>query len=684
MSFLHSVKRVPMLYLLLILCTGIIIEDAFLRFYDRSTWIICLSSCLALLCSLLIIEKIRFRRFVATRIIALLTILILGMSLTAFQNIKSDPRWFGHRPGAYTALCIEVREEPVLKPKTVLLTVNVLSGLKEGCWKPLSGSLQLYVYRNGDSMPFKTGERYIIPNKLLLMKHNNNPYSFDFVQKRQREGFYYQSFLSREALLACGNAVPKGGLSLLRQSLLDQLDLYIPEKTTCALTKATLLNETADLDAFMQNAYAATGITHIIAISGMHVQLLFVLFLIPFFWIRDKRKLWIKYLIVLPFVWLYVALCHFPPSAIRAAVGFSLIALALLLRRQTNPIQLWALTAFVMLCCNPMWLFHVGVQLSFLAVLSILLFYRPVQKLIYIPNVIGRWIWDTIAISCSVQILVFPLVIYYFHQFPIWFLPANFFAALFSFLLMVLALAIMLLGALSWSLPAAFLGKVLVWLTNGFHQLILFFNSHTPDLARGLPLDALDYLLLMAAIGGLCIFWLHKHKWSLFAGLSILLLFLINLMLQDWLAVKQEKIIVYAGNNHALIDLIQGRTAQTYSDEPLSAEQEQFILKPAHLAYRIHTAENIPLSNTEWHIRGKRIVLLEDLGGRLPSPGMDYLIISADMAGKVGDIEELEPGAVIINSAAPRGKTGRAATVLAALGLRVHNVYEDGAWIFEK
>ncbi|RQO31489.1 hypothetical protein DBR32_05900 [Taibaiella sp. KBW10] len=683
MSFFPTPKKVPLLYLLIALIAGILIEDNLLQVYSRAFWYLLLSSCLLLLLLLLVLEKYKQRSFQLTKIMAFVSIIFLGMGLTAFQDVRSAPDWLGHQPEKYSAFHVKIIEEPAIKAKTVLLKVQVLSGLRDSMWQPLSGKSLVYVYRNSTAIPYTVGQEYIIPNELKDMQHNQNPFAFNFVQKQQREGFYHHTFLTPDALCPAGGMTEKGYLSVLRQSCLRYMDRYIPEQTTQALCKATLFNEKADMDAFMKNAYAATGITHIIAISGMHVQMLFALCLLPFFWIRDKRKLWIKYLMVVPFVWIYVALCDFPPSAIRAGVSFSLIALALLLKRPVKPIQLWALTAFVMLCSNTMWLFHVGVQLSFLAVLSILIFYRPIRRLVFINTKIGRLAWDTVAISLSVQVLVFPLVIYYFHQFPIWFLPANFVAAIFSFLLMILALLLLFFGALQLGMLAGFMGKMLVWVTTAFHQLIVALNKYTPDMARWLAMDGLDYLLLMGAIIALAVYGLQRHKWSLFAGLSVLLLYFINLAIQDGLAAQQEKVIVYAANNRSVIDLIKGHTACTYSDSTLSTTQAKFVLQPAHIGYRIRRMEKVPLQNTELSIQGKRIVLWTQVNV-LPKPGMDYLILSGKDFVDPEWIHRLEPRQVVIGSGIPRKPALRLSRSLEDLGIPVHNVSEEGAWIFQK
>src|SRR5690606_238740 len=119
----------------------------------------------------------------------------------------------------------------------------------------------------------------------------------------------------------------------------SSLDRHIPDQDTRALTAAILLNRRAHLEDGLLQAYSATGITHIIAISGMHVSLLFGLFLILLKWIRHKKHEWIKYLLAIPIVWGYILLTGLPPSAVRAGIMFSFLAFGIALRKSANPIN---------------------------------------------------------------------------------------------------------------------------------------------------------------------------------------------------------------------------------------------------------------------------------------------------------------------------------------------------------
>lgn len=672
-------KQAPFLPLLFFLVLGILLQEQFkiLHSYTLIGFLI--------IAFLLVFFLVLRRRFKITNklkaVLAAVLMTLLGILLVFVNHEPNNPRWFVHHQSDARAFKIRLIEEAQEKPKTMLLTANVEEVLLNRQWQKCNGKLLVYVYKS-DSLPdYKLGLQILIPNNLVAIKHNNNPFSFNYAKNKQRNGFYVQSFLSSDQIkiLELPRKVPL--LIKVRAHLLHILNSHIPDNETKQLTAATLLNERAGLDDFIQDAYSNTGITHIIAISGMHVNLLFYIMLLLMFWIRKRKYLWVKYVLAIPFVWFYIMLTGAPPSALRAAIMFSLIALSVGINRPMNGINLLAFTAFFMFCLQPLWIYHIGVQLSFLAVLSIFIFYQPLYRLIRIDNWLLNKIWQTVAVSLAVQVLVFPLVIYYFHQFPIWFLPANFFAALFSLLLMGLALLIILFGLLKLSFIATFLGKLLVMVTKAFHTIVIWMNAHSWDASRLLALDGVDYWLMMSIIVLAGIFFLRKVKWTLYAALGMLSLFFINLFLQDIMASRQKAFIVYAYNNHTLLQLVEGRTAHLFSDTVLDERSQRFALRPAFLGYRIKHIK--PLKATQpLTLAGMQ---LQWLGAEdLPIKKGAVLVVSKFTKFQPELWQHAAPKLIVIDNSLPRWKSLKWAETLHQMGIPVHNVREQGAWILAK
>ena len=679
-SAAYTGSKAPMLYVLVAFIAGIICYDRWGIYISRSASLYSWIFLLLITISLFSISNLYRRLSLSATVVALVFATLTAWTLYAFQDQRQASNWIGTQSKTFEQLRVQVIEAPQEKQATYYLPVRLLAGRDAQGWHEISGQARLYVYKHDTASYQSIDAIYEVPGALQLLRNNHNPFATDFVRQQQRNGFYHQLFVSPGEMHLIRPAATPGWAQKTSNTMASALQLYIPDTLTSALAQATLLNQVPDEINTLKELYTHTGIMHIIAISGMHVNLLFLLLVLPFYRLRDPGKQWIKYLLVLPFVWAYIALCGYPPSAIRAALSFSLITLALCTQRRTEPIQLWATTALALLCIHPAWLYHIGVQLSLLAVLSIILFYRPIRKWFTFSFAPLQWLWDCTALSLSVQILVAPLIIYYFHQFPVWFLPANVFAALFSTVLMVLSLLVIAFAALYLPSVAMLAGKVLVACTGIFHKLLAFFERYTPDAAAWLPLDAWDYVLLMLTIVVLAFYFLRKYYPALPAGIALLLFFVINLMMQDFMAARQQGIVVYAAGKQSLVSCISGRKALTYSAQPLSTAQENYTLKPAYLGYRIRQQQVTAFSSGTVLLSGKKIVWAAGEQLNRLSKGMDVLILSG--SADPGQIDQLHPAQVVLAGGDTRSHTAQLQQALQRMNYAVYNVEVQGAWIF--
>lgn len=674
-----SSYKIPLLPVLATYVLGILLEVLVFQFLKVSLLWVSVCALLALLLLVLRRRSLVQKYPRVPQALFLSVFVFLGIAMTAQQDVRHSKDWIGYHLNQYSALSVSLSEIPKEKEKTVLLPAKINYGFKDGVWHPLSGKLLVYVYKSDNLPVFAEGQSWIIPAELIPLQHGNNPGSVNFTLKKQREGVYHQLFISVDDMTKMKTSSSSSWLGELRQHLLSQLDTFITDPQTRALSKATLLNESQDLDPNTRIAFANTGISHIIAISGMHVNLLFALLLGLLFWLRNKKHRWLKYVLLLPIVWIYIALCQFPPSAVRAGIGFTLIAFSLTLNRRQSGLHLLSLNAMIILLLNPFWLFHIGVQLSFLAVLSILIFYPVISAWVKSKNKIVRFLWSTIAVSLSVQVLVFPLVLFYFHQFPIWFLPANFLAAFFSVVQMTTSVAVMLIGVAHLDILAIYLGKFLVFITTGFNNGIGWLNQHTPDLSKTIPLDGLDFFLLLLAVVLFSIYWLRRPILSLFAGFLVLFIFVGNLIYLDLKAAKQDRIVVYSGTKQTVISRFSGKTETLLADS-LNERIEQYALRPSELKHRVKNRTLSEPKNLFWKVGEKLIVFLANTDS-FPSTKVDYLILN-----KKAQVDpeflysEMQPRVVILDESYPRYAAKKYSAELEQSGFKVHSVVLQGAW----
>ena len=203
----------------------------------------------------------------------------------------------------------------------------------------------------------------------------------------------------------------------------SRLKKFIPGRKEYGLAEALLIGYRGDLDKDLSNAYANTGTVHIIAISGMHLALIYGLLMWLFKPVAEKGKLiWLKSILLLLTLWSFSFLCGAQPSILRATISISFILLARILHRRSSTLNALAGSAFLLLCYDPYYLLDPGFQLSFAALTSILIFNQPIRNLFETKNKLIGYVYDLVAVTLAAQILTLPVSIYHFHQFPVYFL----------------------------------------------------------------------------------------------------------------------------------------------------------------------------------------------------------------------------------------------------------------------
>lgn len=682
-----SFRRLPFVYLLAVLITGILFQHWF-PILDFQTGLLCFLT-LLIFSSILLLLKKQGRIYGILTISCLLSGLFFSGILIGIQdNVKHQKSWFGHSINHTTEYWAEVRAVPELTPKTIKLTLSIKKTRNKERWNHATGKVLVYLYQN-DSMPeISKGDFILFPNKLDSITNRGNPFEFDYASYLNRKGCYYQAFLSPEEItILHGGTQRQGKLSKLRSQLLLSLQKNIKDTTTASLTEATLLNERTSLDNQLWKAYSVTGIAHIIAISGMHVSLFFGIILAMLWWLKPQKLRWIKYFLGLPIIWGYIAITGFPPSAVRAAVMFTIIFVCLYLRKDQNPLNFLAATGFLLLCYNPLWLFDTGIQLSFSAVASIFLFYKPVHSLWLPKNKVSKYLWSAVSVSLAVQILVFPIVVYYFHQFPVWFLISNIPASVYSLLLMVMGLLIFLLDGLG--IPCIWLGNLMIFMTHYFHQLIFLLASHTPEALRQLYLSNLEFWVLLSGIIFCCLFiFFKKTKW-VFAGLTAFCLLAGLFLTDDYRSLQQQKIIVFNSSKATMIDYYRGQECFTIGSESsiISSKTYQYLLLPARIGYGVRKISESRDTGDFKIIAGKKILFLnKTLSMTVSEPfPVDYLILSHYATFQPEQwAHTFLPKEIILDGSFSRWQAKKWKAQLSMKGIPVYYVGTDGAWIFPK
>jgi competence protein ComEC len=202
----------------------------------------------------------------------------------------------------------------------------------------------------------------------------------------------------------------------LRQYLMNKLDRSFKDQTSNEFAKTLLFGTKSNMDKGLKTAYRELGILHIIAISGMHLDILFKLLEKATMWLPHASwARWTKLILLLTIVWLYTCIAHAGASVVRASLFFSAILIGRFFQRNIFSFNTISTGILLVLLYNSHIISAIGLQLSYAAVVGIHFFYKPMASLVPMDNSILKIIWDNLAVSIAAQLTTVPLLLYYFH-----------------------------------------------------------------------------------------------------------------------------------------------------------------------------------------------------------------------------------------------------------------------------
>ena len=320
-----------------------------------------------------------------------------------------------------------------------------------------------HTMQNSGSQKMMVGDALILHTRIQTPRNTGNPSEFDFAKWLQGQGISGSAFCFasqwKKSEIPANDLSFKIWLLRWRDTLVAQYADYFQGRELGVLAAMTL-GDKSHLDATTRDIFSHTGVSHVLALSGFHLSVLFSIYQLLVLSLCRRRRLFVPMSILgVCGLWIFALLAGLPLSLVRAAVMFSIVQLMGCLRRDSFSVNNLALAAILLLLASPQSLFDVGFQLSFLSVFSIILFSKsiPRPQLLQRFHVVG-WFYDLFVVSLCAQLGTAPLVAYYFHTFPVYGWISNFVAV-------PLAYVVLGVGMLFFLLP--FARSVLVVLLGG-------------------------------------------------------------------------------------------------------------------------------------------------------------------------------------------------------------------------
>lgn len=476
-----------------------------------------------------------------TGMLFIITFLMSGALAGALVNISNTINHYSHSflPGDH--LLIKIEEYSEGKNDFDKIIANVASIYNHKREKSTEGKLLVYIRKNAGE--FGVGDKLLIKPSLQQIENKNNPGEFDQEKFWKNKDILHTAFLSKDGIISSEKGYSFSTFWVNLRSYLKQELSRKVNTEQYELATALSLGDKSLLSRERSSAFANAGAMHVLAVSGLHVGILlgiiqWICFRTPFL-----RKKSLSIVISIIAIWSFAFLTGLSPSVFRAALMFSILAVGQLFGMKFFSINSLLISALFLLIIDPFYLYDMGFQLSYLAMLGITFFYNSIRNLVDFRYKLFNWLWSGTALGIAAQIGTIPISLYYFHQFPNYFLITN----IGLIVLSGIALGSVLFFFVVHAVP--FIGDWAGELINFiFFTLIAFVdgvNMLPATVAKGFSLSFSQVIVAYGLIFGIWIVYKQTNfrKWLVIS--SAIFVFGLTLVISRFSNLNEKELIVF-------------------------------------------------------------------------------------------------------------------------------------------
>lgn len=591
------------------------------------------------LCGLAILTVLVYRRFKIylfrgfTGVLVYITLFLAGLVIANQRKQIFDPNHFSKTEA--TAIIGVINEKPKIKGDIARFIVNVRFNVAGESVNPSIGKLLVALrFDTTQNLSFEYGDLLLLKAKY---KDTEPPYNFaEFNYRRylSLQNVYHQTFINRKQINVIGknegNPIIAFALHF-RDQQLKKLDQFLTDSDAKAVASTLILGYRENLDKHLLSTYSNTGTMHVLSVSGMHVAIVAVLLNLMLSFMNRKQQLKIiKAVIIISLIWFYALITGLAPSVTRAALMISFVLIARAKSRSINIFNVLAVSAFVILLHNPFALMNVGFQLSYIAVGGLIYLYPKVQSWYQPKNKILIAIWSVMAVSISAQIATAPFSLFYFHQFPVYFVLSNVFIVLPATLIMYSGFAFLLFASFfpNPEILADILEKLIQFTNGGLQLLEKMEHANVTLVWLSIFEIALCYCLLMA------ILLISKSKKFLWMSVVLLLLLVLSITVKEFKHVQQRNVVFFTLRKNTAVAFIKGRNAVLVTDLKNDEFTYLFSVKPYLDSCHVNAIEFVDpyFTNGEkvYRFDNKLLKIIDNSGFSHSNEKIDWLLFSAD------------------------------------------------------
>lgn len=633
---------------------------------------------LALLPCLYLFQKKQSRDgFPFFELITVFTTILLGVFIVTLSESKKLPHHYSNKE-INGVKQWELKILEVLKPNQYAqrYVAKVISVENEKS----VGKIVISLPADSTLNKLKVDDEFILFSNAETIRPPLNPYQFNYRDYLKKQGIYHQIRTGFNAVQLKENSAKTifGLASNFREHIISKLKNENFGEDELAVIQALLLGKRDDISESTYNNYKDAGAVHILAVSGLHVGILLLLFqflLSPLERLPKGKS--IKLILIVFLLWTYAFIAGLSPSIVRAVTMFSFLAYAMYLNRPTNSFNIIALSMFFILLIKPLFLFQVGFQMSYAAVFAIIWIYPKLQRFWFPENIVIRKIWQLLAVSIAAQLGVLPVSLFYFHQFPALFFISNLLIIPFLGLILGMGILVIFLSILD-SLPN---------FTVAMYNTIIKIMNSTIDwvakqegfLIKDIPFDVIQMIVGYLIIATLVVF-LSKPKLK-----NIIALLAGIITLQGWSiwnqiqGQKKEALVLLHKSKNTLLLHQKATSLKLYASDSNNIGS---MVNDYKISERIQSISYHKFKNN-FNISGKKLYVMDSLGIYPQVKNHNYVLLTQSPKINLERLlDSINPKMVIADGSNYRSYVSRWKQTCLKKEIPFHSTGEKGYYSF--
>lgn len=576
------------------------------------------------LCSLLLLLFIFHtsqKRF-AFGIFYFISIIVLGISTLFISNPINYPSYFGNHLKEKKAALLKIKK--TLRSDRYydkyIANVERLDGVS------VSGTVLLNIQKYRNTLPLEIDSRLLLAPQVTRLPKSLNPHQFSYKDYLSKQGVYYQIHTKTNAykILPTGSRTIFGFAETIRIWVKEKLPSKHLSLDVLQITNALLLGEKQFLSKEIRKSYRKAGAIHILAISGLHVGIIFLLLqrILSVFGFQKRRSTF-TFLITVGFLWLFALITGLSASVVRAVTMFTFIAIGEKINRQRVVLYAIVNSMLFILLFHPYFIFDVGFQLSYIVVLTIVIVQPKLCKLWKPKSKITNFYWNIFTVTLAAQIGITPISLFYFQEASLWSIFTNMVIVPWLGILIYTAIVILLLTV--FKITPVILIAGYDFLINQMNSFIAWVASFQNNGNIVMSLSIINLLLWYLLIILLFSIPTKRSFRKLLAIVTLIITMQASYIWDKFYRENKKELILFHKNKHSAIGIRKGDTIQIHHNMNSSMIAKENFLS----SYRLH--ENIKMSYTAKIPRiltfGNTTILSIDKKGVYPFKKMKNAII---------------------------------------------------------